>query len=170
MTDFPKITLLGDRSILIDFGDEISPETLEIVLFYKQKIENENLKRKLEVINTYNSLLVSYMFTIEDVYSEVLRLKQLFGEANIPKNTNYKIFQIPVCYDKEFGLDLEHISGVKNLSKEEIIRIHCEPLYQVYFIGFLPGFLYLGGLDSRLQISRKRNPPENGGKRLGWDR
>ncbi len=158
MTDYPKITPLGDRSILIDFSENISSGTLEKVLFFKQKLENEKLKQKVEVVNTYNSLLISYMFTIEDVYSEFSRLKGLLNEANIPKKTNYKIFQIPVCYDKEFGLDLEHISEVKKLSIERILELHTAPIYQVYFIGFLPGFLYLGGLDSRLEIPRKETP------------
>lgn len=158
MTEFPKISVFGDRAILIDFDSEISEDTLEKVLFFKKEIEDQFVKEKLEVINTYNSLLVSYMFTIEDVYSEVLRLKSIISRANIPKNTNYKIFHLPVCYDEEFGLDLDFISEEKNLSRIEIIELHTAPLYQIYFIGFLPGFLYLGGLDSRLQISRKKTP------------
>ena len=36
--------------------------------------------------------------------------------------------------------------------------MHTAPVYQIYFIGFLPGFLYLGGLDEKLQISRKKTP------------
>lgn len=158
MAEFPKISPLGDRGILIDFGGEISPQTLDKVLSYKEKIQDSKFKQKVEVINTYNSLLISYIFTIENVYDEVLRLKQLIAEANIPKNTNYKIFHFPVCYDKEFGLDLEYISRVNDLTEKEIIQLHTAPVYQVYFIGFLPGFLYLGGLDKKLQISRKKTP------------
>jgi len=158
MVEFPKIAPLGDRGILINFGDEISPETLKKVLFYKSKIEKSKFKQKVEVTNTYNSLLISYLLTIEDVYSEFLRLKTLIEEANISKKRNYKIFHLPVCYDKEFGLDLEYISEVNNLTENEIIQLHTAPLYQVYFIGFLPGFLYLGGLDEKLKISRKKTP------------
>ncbi|MGA8854969.1 MAG: 5-oxoprolinase subunit PxpB [Christiangramia sp.] len=158
MVEFPNISPLGDRGILVDFGGEISPENLEKLLFYKRKIENSKFKQKVEVTNTYNSLLISYIFTIEDVYGEFLRLRQLIGEAYITKNKNYIIFHLPVCYDEEFGLDLEHISQVNNLPVEEIIQLHTAPLYQVYFIGFLPGFLYLGGLDEKLKISRKKTP------------
>tara|TARA_B100000929_G_C15491583_1_gene414614 strand:- start:340 stop:1071 length:732 start_codon:yes stop_codon:yes gene_type:complete len=158
MAEFPKISAFGDRGILIDFGKKIDSETLDKVLFYKNKIENELVKQELEIINTYNSLLVIYVSTIEDIYGEVLRFKELLIEANIPKNSNYKIFHIPVCYDKEFGLDLKYISEEKELSENEITELHTAPFYQVYFIGFLPGFLYLGGLDKKLQISRKETP------------
>ena len=158
MSNYPQISPLGDRSILINLGGKISPETLEKVLFLKEKIENLEFKQTVEVINTYNSLLISYMFTIEDVYGEVSRLKDLLSVANIPKKSNYKIFQIPVCYEKDFGLDLEFISKEKDLGLDDIIKLHTAPLYQIYFIGFLPGFLYLGGLDIKLHISRKKSP------------
>jgi len=158
MAEFPKISLLGDRGILIDFGGNINPETLEKVLFYKKKIENLNLKQKLEVIISYNSLLISYMFTIENTYDEFSKLRKLLQDTNIPKNSNYNIFHLPVCYDEEFGLDLKYISEEKRIGINEIIQLHTAPVYQVYFIGFLPGFLYLGGLDPKLQIPRKQTP------------
>lgn len=158
MAEFPKILAFGDRGILIEFGGDINEDTLEKVLFYKKIIEDLKFKEKVEVINTYNSLLISYMFTIEDVYSEFLRVEKAIGEANISKITNYRIFHIPVCYHKEFGLDLEYISGANDLTQDEIIQLHTAPTYRVYFIGFLPGFLYLGGLDEKLKISRKQTP------------
>ncbi|MCH4823702.1 5-oxoprolinase subunit PxpB [Gramella lutea] len=158
MVDFPKITPLGDRAILINFEKIIDEKMLEKVLFYKNLIENSQFKQKVEVVNTYNSLLISYVFAIEDVYSEVLRIKQLVRQANIPKNMNYKIFTLPVCYNEEFGLDLKLISEDKNLKIDEIIKLHTKPFYRIYFTGFLPGFLYLGGLDERLKISRKESP------------
>ena len=158
MKDFPKISVLGDRGILIEFDDQIDEVTLKTVLFYKEKLEQQYIEASVEVINTYNSLLISYMFTIEDIYEEVLHIEKLLSQANIAQNKNYRIFYLPVCYDKEFGLDLEHISTELDLSIDEIIQLHTTPLYQVYFIGFLPGFLYLGGLDKKLQISRKRTP------------
>ena len=68
------------------------------------------------------------------------------------------LWKIPVCYDAVFGIDLEAISKEKNLSKEEIIKRHSQAIYTVYFIGFLPGFLYLGGLDESLHVPRKSTP------------
>jgi len=149
---------MGERAILIEFEPEISENTLEKVLFYKNKIEDHYFEVKVEVINTYNSLLVYYVYTIENVYDEVSALKGLFQGTKITKKTIVQLYNIPVCYDAEFGLDLKLISREKNLSLDQIIRLHTQPIYTVYFIGFLPGFLYLGGLDKKLQISRKIQP------------
>ena len=155
---FPRIRAMGERAILIEFEPEISENTLEKVLFYKNKIEDHYFEVKVEVINTYNSLLVYYVYTIENVYDEVSALKGLFQGTKITKKTIVQLYNIPVCYDAEFGLDLKLISREKNLSLDQIIRLHTQPIYTVYFIGFLPGFLYLGGLDKKLQISRKIQP------------
>ena len=158
MAEFPKITAMGERAILVQFEPVIDENLLEKLLFYKNKLEEFYDEVKVEVTNTYNSLLISYLFTIEDVYGEVSALKRLFAEAKITKLSNRQIFHLPVCYEEEFGWDLDYISKEKNLSKKEIIDLHASPLYTVYFIGFLPGFLYLGGLDKKLQISRKNEP------------
>ncbi|MBE7639317.1 5-oxoprolinase subunit PxpB [Salegentibacter sp. BLCTC] len=158
MNDFPKITPMGERGILIEFEPKINENLLEKLIFYKNKLEEFYDEVNIEVINTYNSLLISYMFTIENIYNEVLAIKKLFGEAKIGKINNQQIFYLPVCYEKEFGWDLEYISKEKKLSTEEIIKLHTKPFYTVFFTGFLPGFLYLGGLDKKLQISRKDQP------------
>lgn len=155
---FPRVRAMGERAILIEFEPEISENTLGKVLFYKNKIENHYFEVKVEVINTYNSLLVYYDYTIENIYDEVLALKSLLQGTKITKNTTVQLYNIPVCYDAEFGLDLKLISRKKNLSLDQIIQLHTQPIYTVYFIGFLPGFLYLGGLDKKLQISRKIQP------------
>jgi KipI family sensor histidine kinase inhibitor len=158
MNDFPKITPMGERGILIEFEPEISEKLLGKLLFYKDKLEEFYDEVNVEIINTYNSLLISYMFSIQNVYNEVSAIKELFGEAKIGKINNQQIFHLPVCYEEEFGWDLEYISKEKKLSKEEIIELHTKPFYTVFFTGFLPGFLYLGGLDEKLQISRKKQP------------
>ncbi len=149
---------MGERSILIEFPPEINEDLLEKLQFYKNLLEKKYAKLKVEVINAYSSILIIYHFDIEDVYSKVLGLKELFNEAKIDKKVNSRLFYIPVCYDGKFGLDLEHLSREKNLTVEEIMSLHSTPVYTVYFVGFLPGFLYLGGLDKKLQIPRKNTP------------
>ncbi|SDL09073.1 inhibitor of KinA [Salinimicrobium catena] len=158
MRYFPEIKPLGERGILIDFQPEISEQLLEKLLRLKIFLQKELLKEKVEVINTFSSLLINYPLAIEDVYNEVLKVKTLVEKANIHNKTEQQIFQIPVCYEEAFALDLELISQQKKISKEEIIRLHSAPIYTVYFIGFLPGFLYLGGLDKKLQFPRKEQP------------
>ena len=155
---YPYFSLMGESAILIEFEPKISEKTLNIVLNCKNSIENKLSKSLVEVNNTYCSLLVIYRYTIENVYDEVLALKACISEANIGKNNNSHLYHIPVCYDEHFGLDLRLLASKNNLSISEIIELHTAPIYTVFFTGFLPGFLYLGGLDKKLIISRKSTP------------
>ncbi len=149
---------MGERAILVEFCPEISEDLLQKLLFYKKILQEKFSKQKVEVVNAYASLLIFYRYDIENIYSEVLGVEQLFDRSHIDKKFNSQLFHLPVCYDQEFGLDLEFISNEKELSLDEIISLHTTQIYTVYFIGFLPGFLYLGGLDKKLQISRKITP------------
>jgi KipI family sensor histidine kinase inhibitor len=48
-----------------------------------------------------------------------------------------------------------------NLSEQQVIDLHSAPEYLIYFLGFLPGFPYLGGLDARLRLPRLAQPRQN---------
>ena len=65
---------------------------------------------------------------------------------------------VPCCYGNEFGPDLADMSSMLGLSEEEIIRLHSTPDYKIYMLGFLPGFVYLGGLDERIHAKRLDSP------------
>ncbi len=65
---------------------------------------------------------------------------------------------IPVCYDLDFGPDLPDVAQHAGLSPEEIVRQHSAPTYLVYFLGFSPGFVYLGGLPEPLRTPRLATP------------
>jgi inhibitor of KinA len=65
---------------------------------------------------------------------------------------------IPVCYDPEFGLDIEAVAAHHHYSVEEVIRLHTSATYLVYFLGFSPGFAYLGGLPQSLRTPRLATP------------
>ena len=149
---------MGEQAILLEFEPEINADLLEKLLFLKNFIKEKFVKEEVEVTNTYSSILISYQYAIEDVYGEISQLEKLLWNANIEKNTRKGIYRIPVCYHPKFGLDLEQLSAVKNLTVKELMRLHTLPVYTVYFVGFLPGFLYLGGLDEKLHFPRKDQP------------
>ena len=148
----------GERSILIEWPQYISEKTLKSVLLYKNELENHYIKDNVYIKSAYNSILITYNVRINNFYDEILVLKTLSLSHKDELNTSCKLWKIPVCYDQSFGIDLEEISEGNNLSIPDIIERHSSKNYHVYFIGFLPGFLYLGGLDKRLHVPRKSNP------------
>jgi UPF0271 protein len=62
---------------------------------------------------------------------------------------------IRVTYD---GVDLEDVAHACGLSADEVVQLHAGAEYEVRFLGFLPGFAYLGGLHPRLRVPRRAVP------------
>lgn len=149
---------LGENAILVEFEGGISEKNLEQILALRERIERSFFERKLEVTNTYTSLLINYPYVIEDLYSEFSAIEQLLISSSAEEKSHPKLFRLPVCYEKEFGWDLELLATEKKLSVQHIIELHTNPVYRIWFMGFLPGFLYLGGLAEELWFPRKDEP------------
>lgn len=148
----------GERSILVEWPAKIDENILYDIINFKNLLLKYYFESNIQVKFAYNSLLITYDLTIDNVNDTVLALNSLYLSKKNVQRDNFKRWKIPVCYDDIFALDLEEISRTKKLSKKEIIRLHSEPIYTIYFIGFLPGFLYLGGLNEKLSIPRRPSP------------
>ncbi len=148
----------GERSILIEWPSLIDEEILFNVLSFKDKILKNDIKLIVNINHTYNSLLIIYNYFLIDFNNQISLLKRIYKQKEKLTKSIFKQWKIPVCYDANLGIDLESISQTKSISKEDIIKRHSQAAYTVYFIGFLPGFLYLGGLDETLNFPRKEFP------------
>lgn len=65
---------------------------------------------------------------------------------------------LPVQYGGTAGPDLAAVAAALGLSEEDVVDRHCAPTYRVAFLGFLPGFPYLEGLDPSLVLPRRASP------------
>ena len=155
-----RFRLAGDRGLLAEYGDTISPEVNRKVRQVAAALEAQPLRGVIEVIPTYRSLFLLYdpMATSpEELQAALLELEERLTEVKIPPPREV---EIPVCYGGEFGPDLAFVAESHGLSPEEVIRLHCQPLYQVYMVGFTPGFPFLGGLPKELHTPRRPTPRE----------
>lgn len=66
--------------------------------------------------------------------------------------------EIPACYGGEYGPDLDDVAQLHGLSAERVIELHSNTEYTVYFLGFVPGFAYLGELAPELVTPRLAAP------------
>ena len=148
--------LFGRSAILVEWPANISQEIIQDIISFERQVKE--IDSILDTIIAYNSLLIRYQNPIIDKELTISQLKKIYAASSYLIKQDQFLWQIPVCYDVSFGIDLEEIANKKKCSVAEIIRLHTEGDYLVYFIGFQPGFLYLGGLHQTLHVSRKSNP------------
>ncbi len=154
-----KILAEGDSSLLIVFGNEISPQLNAKVSAMVRLLRSTKIEGIVGLIPSYCAILINYnpgILTFSEIRSRIenlLKIGETSGEVK-----QKKIYEIPVCYGGEFGPDLQNIAEHAGLSEEEVIRLHSSVDYLIYMIGFLPGFCYLGGLDERIHTPRLTTP------------
>jgi inhibitor of KinA len=162
-----RIFSLGDAAITVDFGNVINEAINQKVLNLFYQLRDNPLKGMTEAVPAYSSLTVYYnVFEVSkkiagsksvfDFMSAQLeeRLNQALPGTNIPA----KLITIPVCYEREFAPDIEHLAREKNMAVEELIHIHSSKPYRVYMLGFMPGFSYMGEVDESISFPRKPRP------------
>ena len=148
--------LFGRSAILVEWPANISQDIIQDIISFERHIKE--IDSILDTIIAYNSLLIRYQNPIVDQELTIRQLKNKYTALSYLIKQDQFLWEIPVCYDASFGLDLEEIANKKKCSVADIVRLHTETEYLVYFIGFQPGFLYLGGLHQNLHVPRKSNP------------
>jgi 5-oxoprolinase (ATP-hydrolysing) subunit B len=110
-----------------------------------------------EVVPGMNNLTVELDQAAPDLENLLDALQAGWSESQAVSLSSRQI-DIPVRYGGAAGPDLDEVAQHTGLSFDEIIRLHSAAQYRVYFLGFLPGFAYLGGLDQRLATPRRKEP------------
>jgi inhibitor of KinA len=154
----PRVVAASDSSLLVEFGHAISPEFYEPVLTLFRALLAERDSRIRNLHPAYASLLIDFdplQITHKELAAHVGKLIELVPSTS---HTAGHTITIPVCYDPEFGLDLGDVAAHNSLSVEDVIRLHTSASYLVYFLGFSPGFAYLGGLPAKLRTPRLASP------------
>jgi KipI family sensor histidine kinase inhibitor len=149
----------GNQAILVEWPANVEEAILEDILQFNLHLKTNYLDDgEWEFVPAYNSLALIHKEGQIDFKRLRRELQEWYGTRAEVKPTEHYLWKLPVCYDDEFAIDLLEVASVLGRTPEEIIAEHTAHIYTVYGIGFLPGFMYLGGLPEGLETPRKENP------------
>jgi len=150
------LTALGDSAVLLSFEARIDPQINQRVHALANALHQSETKG-LECVPGYHTLTVHFDPMQYDLpaLSDLIEAQQntVTEAPEIPREIH-----LPVCYDARVAPDLAEWAAHCGLSTDAVIALHCAPEYRVYFLGFKPGFAYLGGLSESLHMPRKQTP------------
>jgi KipI family sensor histidine kinase inhibitor len=148
----------SDQTLLIYFGESISQEAHELVVRFLRLLEREPLRNVRNVHPAYCSVLVKFdalRWTHAELEAALRERISRLGSVPLPAA---RVVEIPACYEKAYAPDMAEICARRGWSAERVIALHTATSYQVYFLGFVPGFAYLGELPEELAEARLATP------------
>lgn len=148
----------GDSAVTVQFKNEISREVNAYVTSLCAEIEQAGIKGVTEYIPTFCS--VSVLYDCTEISAKKLKnnLAKILKNIKVASSRKARLFEIPVCYDDCFALDMGNVCEHSHLTRQEVIERHSGRDYLIYMLGFLPGFAYLGGMDESLATPRLDSP------------
>lgn len=153
----PVIKHISPRISELSWDFKISDALLALKIEYLKHIQIEFHAAVEDIRSGYRSVSILWK-----AQKDQERLDRFLENIKVkPSALSNQVWKIPVCYDPQFGFDLEALAYSKGLAVEELVNLHTSPSYRIHFIGFLPGFPYLSGLDPRLATARKSIPDRN---------
>ncbi len=154
----PEYRVMGDRSLLVELGNEIHVSVHEKVRRLFLAVKQASLNTLLDAVPGYCSLLLvfdPFTTTPDQIRKIVNNLFLELDEFELPEPAN---IEIPVVYGDEYGPDLGWVASYHKTTPEDVIARHTQTGYRVYMIGFIPGFPYMGELPENLETPRKKTP------------
>lgn len=148
----------SDQSLLIYFGKKITIKANEQVRKLLHMLEAEPIAGVRNLHPAYCSLLVKFdalKWQREKLEKE---LGKYLGRLDKVKLPEPREVEIPVCYGGEYGPDFDEVAALHEITPEQVIQLHASTNYLVYFLGFVPGFAYLGELPEELVTPRLSSP------------
>ncbi len=146
-----QVKLLGENAVVLENNDA----THDTIHSTTALIRAAELTGVMDIVPAYFSIAVIFDLLQNDV-NELVKSLGNIKSIQTSIHSNSILHHIPVDYEK--GLDWEEVMRMTGLNKSEIIQKHTAIEYRVEMMGFVPGFIYLSGMDKSLHCPRKENP------------
>lgn len=152
-----RLLASGDTALVVEFGETVDRALNAQVMALADRIEAAHLPGVVELVPTFRSLMIHYdpLLTSQAKLADALQL--LLVDLDAVERAG-RLWHIPVCYEGDLGPDLDDVAKATKLTAAEVVATHAGTIYQVYCVGFLPGFPYMGDLPPALELPRRTSP------------
>ena len=147
--------LLGERAVVLELEPPVSLASQQRIWGLSQRLQDYPGVR--EVIPGMNNLTVLLTDPESFVLDAIERLQQWWEESESVELES-RVVEIPVIYGGKHGPDLEFVAQHTGMKPRKVVECHASAEYIVYFLGFQPGFPYLGGMPEKLNTPRHAEP------------
>lgn len=153
-----RVEVVALDCLMVRLFDDIAEANMPWMLAASESLRAAFGAHLIDLVPSYTTLMVHYDLTA----LSPTQARELIAEALIDLSPNAHArgtcHVLPVWYDLSVGPELSLLSKRSGLSVEEVIRRHSEREYQVFALGFAPGFAFMGLVEEVLAAPRLSTP------------
>jgi len=154
----PRLLPAGDAAILVEFADEISDAINDRVHALAHALRAQNRSEIRDLVPAYSSLFVCYDPHRASLADMRAIIQDTLNTPAINSPLAPRLVEIPTRYGGDHGPDLAFVARHNGVTEDDVIRLHTSAIYRVYFVGFTPGFAYLGSTPEQIAAPRMETP------------
>jgi len=147
--------LLGESAVVLELEPPVTLASQKRIWRLTQRLSD--MPGIAEVIPGMNNITVVLLEPESKALDAIERLQRWWEESEALEPESRHI-TIPVIYGGEDGPDLSVVAQHCGMSERDVVALHASIDYVVWFLGFQPGFPYLGGLPETLATPRRAEP------------
>ena len=147
--------LLGETAVVLELEPPVTLAAQKRVWRLAQRVAT--LPDVVDVIPGMNNITVTLTDPQTLALDAIERLQRWWEESEALEPDSRAI-DIPVIYGGEQGPDLTEVARLSGFTPKQVVELHASVDYVVWFLGFQPGFPYLGGLPASLAMPRRAEP------------
>ena len=154
----PRIEVVAIDCLMLRLFDEIAEANMPWMLAASERLRASFAGNLIDLVPSYTTLMVHY----DGLALSPVEARELIAQALTdlrPQTQNLgQCHVLPVWYDLSVGPELTLLAQRAGCSVSEVIRRHSEHQYQVFALGFAPGFAFMGLVEEALAAPRLNTP------------
>ncbi|HGP2620803.1 TPA: 5-oxoprolinase subunit PxpB [Salmonella enterica] len=147
--------LLGETAVVLELEPPITLASQKRIWRLTQRLVD--MPNVVEAIPGMNNITVILREPQTLALDAIERLQRWWEESEALEPDSRSV-EIPVIYGGAGGPDLAAVARHSGLSEKQVVELHASVEYVVWFLGFQPGFPYLGNLPAPLHMPRRAEP------------
>ena len=153
-----RIEVVAIDCLMVRLFDEIDEAHMPWLMAAAQRLRAAFAEALIDLVPSYTTLMLHYdLRRVGSAQARAL-IEQALRDLQPVTEGGGRRHEIPVWYHPQVGPELELLANRSGLSVSEIIKLHSGQDYQVFALGFAPGFAYMGLVDPRLASPRLDTP------------
>lgn len=155
----PRVENAGIDAWVVRFSDRIDPANRNWITAFCRDCRAVLGDALVEMVPSYTTVLVQYdPWQLTDTVSRRLLESVLERLEPSSEDTGGRLIKLPVWYDVSVGPELSLIAERNGWSPQRVAAAHATAQYQVFALGFVPGFAFMGLVDPALATPRLATP------------